>query len=351
MNLRHLQLFYQVVNSNLNISAAAKALHTSQPSVSRHLHSLEEEVGASLFMRSRKRLIGLTSTGEEVLESARRILFEFEKIGELGKARGCEQRGNLIVAASHTHARYSLPKAVQTFIRQYPRVRLVLRQGDPHQIADWVATGEADIGICAEPLVRPKGILFFPCHQHHRIILAPPGHPLTRTRKPTLTQLSKYPLITYEAPFTVHRRILEAFEAKGLTANFVLTATDVDVMKTYVKNRLGVAIVASLAYDAKEDVDLIAISASHLFKPDVIKVVLRGGIHIRSYVYDFLSLFSPALKREQIQKTLFHQAGSKEGPSDGLGAKALPTCAGAADSSATRRGGCTRLRRQTPDTT
>ncbi|RPJ44748.1 MAG: LysR family transcriptional regulator [Betaproteobacteria bacterium] len=307
MNLRHLQLFCEVVNANLNISAAAKALHTSQPSVSRHLLSLESELGVALFVRSKKRLLGLTGPGEAVLESARRVLFELENINQAGTVHGREKRGNLVVAASHTHARYSLPNVVRAFIAQYPNVRLVLRQGDPHQIAEWVASGNADIGICAEPLERPKGIKFFPCHKHHRIILAPQGHPLAAIKKPTLTQLSRYPLITYEAPFTVHRRIVEAFENIGLSPTFVLTATDVDVMKTYVKAGLGLAIVASLAHNAEEDTGLVAISASHLFKPDLIKVALRKGTYQRSYTYDFIELFSPTLKREQLQAKLFDQ--------------------------------------------
>jgi len=307
MNLRHLQLFCEVVNTNLNISAAAKALHTSQPSVSRHLLALEHELGVALFVRSKKRILGLTGPGEVVLESARRVLFEVENINQAGKVHGKEKRGNLVVAASHTHARYSLPKVVRAFIAQYPNVRLVLRQGDPHQIAEWVASGNADIGICAEPLERPKDIMFFPCHKHHRIILTPLGHPLAAIKKPTLAQLSRYPLITYEAPFTVHRRIVEAFESYGLSPNFVLTATDVDVMKTYVKAGLGLAIVASLAHNAEEDMGLVAISASHLFKPDLIKIALRKGTYQRSYTYDFIELFSPLLKREQLQALLFDQ--------------------------------------------
>ena len=305
MNLRHLQLFCEVVNANLNISAAAKALHTSQPSVSRHLLSLESELGVALFVRSKKRILGLTGPGEAVLESARKVLFEIENINQAGTVHGREKRGNLVVAASHTHARYSLPNVVRAFIAQYPNVRLVLRQGDPHQIAKWVSSGNADIGICAEPLERPQNIMFFPHHKHHRIILAPQGHPLTKISRPTLTQLARYPLITYEAPFTVNRRIVEAFENIGLSPNFALTATDVDVMKTYVKAGLGLAIVASLAHNPDEDKELVAINATHLFKSDLIKVVLRKGTYQRSYTYDFIELFSPTLKREKLQSMLF----------------------------------------------
>lgn len=308
MNLRQLRMLCEVVNSNFNASAAAAALHTSQPSVSRHLIALEQELGVKLLARSKRRLVGLTGPGEIVLQSARRVLFELENIQQAGARHHGETRGNLTVAASHTHARYSLPKIVSAFIARYPEVKLALRQGDPYQIVRWVASGEADIGICAEPPERPKGVIFLPCHQHDRIVLAPKQHPIARLgKKPTLTTLARYPLITYDAPFMVHRRIVETFDAHGIRPNFVLTATDVDVMKTYVRAGLGLAIVASRAYDAAEDKGIVAISVNHLFRPDLIKLALRKDTYHRSYAYDFIERFSPSLNRAKVQAALFDQ--------------------------------------------
>ena len=304
MRLRQLQLFSQAVDCGLNISLTARRAHTSQPSVSRHLQSLEKQIGTPIFVRSKRKISGLTSTGREVLDYAKRVLHDIDTIGELGKNSEASQQGSITIAASHTYARYALPDVIRTFMARYPKVRLVLRQGDPQQIMTWASNGDADLAICAEAEDRPKDLVFFSCNQHERIILAPRNHPLAKVRKPTLHQLSQYSLITYDAKFAIYWRILEVFEAKGLSPNIVLTATDVDVMKTYVRSGLGIAVVASLAYSKAEDTTLVAISANHLFEPVAIKIGLRKGAFLRSFVYDFIEIFAPALRREKIQLAL-----------------------------------------------
>lgn len=304
MNLRQLQLLLQVVDCNLNVSAAARASHTTQPSVSRHLQALEKRLGIRIFVRSRRRITGLTGVGRQVVDSARRVMHAAKSLEALGRHTGRQQRGTITIAASHTYARYSLPHIVCAFMRRHPKVRLVLRQGDPQQIMAWASSGEADVAICAEPNGRSKDLVFFSCNRHDRVILVPPGHPLARMKRPTLKQLSAYPLITYDAQFAIHRKILEAFEAHALMPNIVLTATDVDVMKTYVKCGMGVAVVASLAYSPAEDRELQAIAANHLFEPTTIKLGVRKAAFLAPFVYDFIEAFSPSLKREHIEAAL-----------------------------------------------
>lgn len=302
--LRQLQLLCQAVDNGLNLSSTARNGFTSQPSVSRHLQALEDELGVPVFVRSRRRICGLTSAGREVLETARRVLHELESLGELAHDAPAAQRGTITIAASHSYARYVLPTVVRTFMAAYPDVRLVLRQGDPQQLVDWVAAGEADLAICAETGAPREGLVSFTCNQHERVVVMPAGHRLARRRRVTLQELGRERLITYDAKFSLHRRIVEAFRAEGLEANIVLTATDVDVMKTYVRSGLGIAIVASIAWMPEEDTDLHAISASHLFAPATIKVVLRKGAFLRSFVFAFIASFAPQLRRDRIQRAL-----------------------------------------------
>jgi LysR family cys regulon transcriptional activator len=304
MNIRQFQLLSQVAECDLNISRTARTAHTSQPTVSRHLQALENQLGVRIFIRKKRKVIGLTATGKQVLQSARRVLYEIESMSELSTKTTADQHGSITIAASHTYARYSLPSVVRTFIQRYPNVRFILRQGDPHQILTWATTGAVDVAVCAEPKERPKELVFFSCNRHERLILTPAGHPLGKLKKPSLYQLSKYPLITYDSQFAIHQTILGAFEAEGLTPNIVLTATDVDVMKTYVKCGLGVAVVPSLAYTKAEDRGLVAVNANHLLEPMTIKVGLRKDTFLRSFVYDFIEMFAPMLKRDQIRRAL-----------------------------------------------
>ncbi|MDP1673251.1 MAG: LysR substrate-binding domain-containing protein [Burkholderiales bacterium] len=307
MKLRQLQLLCQVVDCNLNVSEAARVMHTTQPNVSRQLQALEQELTIGIFVRSKKKLMALTDAGAEAVQSARRAIREIESIGQIGKTGSLLQTGSLTIAASHAQARYTLPEVVREFMKKHPKVRLVLLQGGPEQIMSWVIQGQADIAITSETNKLIPDLALFPCHKHSRILLVPRGHPLKRISKPTLEQLAKYPLITYNASFSVYRRVEEAFSRKRIVPNIVLSATDADVMKTYVRLGLGVAVVASLAFSAREDKDLQAIDANHLFEQNLINIGLRKSTYLKPYVYDFIEIFSPLLRREQIQRTLFNE--------------------------------------------
>lgn len=304
MKLNQLKLFCQVVDYGLNISSAARAVHTSQPSVSRHLQALEKELGARLFVRSKKRILGLTDSGKEVLRTARRVISELDGLTHLSQ-RGKEQQGHITISASHTHARYLLPEIVERFRSLYPRVRLTFREGDPDQIIRWLTSGNADLAISATPREPAKNLVCFPCCQHRRLILTPAGHPLAKVKRPTLQRLARYPLITYDSQFTVHKTVLDVFHKAGLTPNIILSATDVDVMKAYVKRGVGVAIVAALAFDRSEDKKLCAVEAGHLFPANTVKLWLRKDASLPTYIYDFLETFSPALQRDMVREALF----------------------------------------------
>lgn len=305
MNLRQLRAFCETVENGFKISHAAKALFTSQPSVSRHISSLEEEVGTALFHRTDKRIIGLTEAGAEILQAARRLLHEAENIRKIGKDHADETQGELTIGASHTTARYFLPNIVKAFMARHPHVRLVIRQSDPSQLARLVNAGELDLSVSPPGAEALPELVLLRCHAHGRIVLAPPDHPLLRVRKPTLAQIAKLPLISYSKEFPAHAQIMRVFEKAKLAPNIVLTASDIDVMKTYVECGLGIAIVASYAYDPVKDRNLRAVDVSHLIAPADVNVCLCKGRYLRSYVYDLIELISPALTRKCVLQAIF----------------------------------------------
>jgi DNA-binding transcriptional LysR family regulator len=90
-----------------------------------------------------------------------------------------EASGTLDVATTHTQARYLLPPVVKRFMARYPRVRLRLHQGNPHQVADWVVDGEADLGIATEALASAPGLVTLPCYRWSHILVVPRGLPWT----------------------------------------------------------------------------------------------------------------------------------------------------------------------------
>jgi LysR family cys regulon transcriptional activator len=308
VKLQQLKFLCEIVDRELSISNAAAALHTSQPSVSRQIQALEKELGVAVFARSRKRILALTKPGVEVLQIARRMVRDAGNLSQVGNEFTDKDSGDLVITTSHTHARYVLPSVIKKFTAEYPKVRVILRQGNPTQIAEWASSGAADLSISSEPIRPIPDLALLPCYDHPKIVLTPLKHPLLRERTLTIAELARYPLITYDSEFATHSQVMRAFESKQIKPNVILSATDVDVMKTYVKHGMGVAIVASLAYDPKEDRALRAIDAKHLFESNKIYVGIRKQSYLRGYVFRFIRLFSPKLTRDRVERAVFDDA-------------------------------------------
>ncbi|MGH8664078.1 MAG: LysR substrate-binding domain-containing protein, partial [Burkholderiales bacterium] len=270
MRLAQLKTIAAIVRNDLSVSRAAEALNMPQPAVSRQLRAFERELGVDIFVRKQKRLRGLTRPGQAIVEIARRMLEDAAKIGKIGRDFCDEESGTLTVATTHTQARYALPGIAEHFLRRYPKVRLMLRQGAPAEVNQLVASGEADICIGSESEGENSGLVLFECYSMIRIVLVPRDHPLLKVQRLTLEALARYPIITYDAPFVGRSRIVKAFGARGLFPDIFLSSVDSDVIKAYVERGLGIAIVASLAYDASRDTRLRAMDASHLFEPNTI---------------------------------------------------------------------------------
>lgn len=311
MKLQQLRYVRMVARQGLNVSEAAELLNTSQPGVSKQIRMLEEELNVDIFTRSGKRLVGLTEPGKIILRLAERMLAEAENIKQVAEEYTQESVGKLTVATTHTQARYALPRVVQAFREKYPDVLLSLHQGNPTQIAEQVASGEADIAIATEAIERYEELSLLPCYQWNRCVITPPGHPLLAQPPLTLEKIARYPLVTYDFAFTGRTEMDRTFSDQGLAPNVVLTAIDADVIKTYVELGLGIGLVAKMAYDPVRDVNLRAIDAGHLFKPSTTNIGIRRGSYLRGYTYDFIELFAPHLTRQIIDQAINPSAAAE----------------------------------------
>ncbi len=304
MNIQQLRYLREVARCGFSISNAAKSLHTSQPGISNQVHLLEQELNFRIFERNGKRLTGLTPPGKTVLALAERVLRDVENIKQVGAEFSDETSGSLSIAATHTQARYALPKAIKKFTAQYPRVNLHLHQGNPTQIAEMVESGLADIGIATEALALYEQLVVMPCYQWNRCVIAPPGHPILKEKTLTLEAIARYPIVTYDFAFAGRSLINKAFEARGLKPNVVLTALDSDVIKTYVELGLGIGLLAKIAFDGERDKNLRMLDAAHLFDTSTTLIALRRGTFLRGYMYDFIELFAPHLTHAAVDEAM-----------------------------------------------
>ncbi|MDB5866915.1 MAG: transcriptional regulator [Betaproteobacteria bacterium] len=302
MNLRQLRYISEIVRRDLNISTVAVALHTAQPGISKQVRLLEDELGVPIFVRSRGRLSALTEEGARIVELANRALDEIDNIHSVGRERRRPASRTLVIATTHTQARYVLPEILKRYAHRHPTVRINLRHGDPAQIAALVASGEADIGVTTGTGDNVKDLLALPYRKMKRVVIVPRGHPLLQRKRLTLKALARYPLVTYEPQFTGRRELMRAFEREGLTPTLFVSAIDADVIKTCVEQGLGIAVLSEVTYDPERDTGLRAIAAGTLFEPSTTSVLLHRRRYLQQHAYDFVETCVPAWTKAQVQR-------------------------------------------------
>lgn len=304
MKLQQLRYIWEVARHDLNVSATAQSLYTSQPGISKQIRLLEDELGVEVFARSGKHLTRITPAGEAILEVTGQILQKVESIKQVAQEFNDEKKGSLAVATTHTQARYALPPTITEFIKSYPDVSLHMHQGTPMQISEMAADGTVDFAIATEAMSHFSDLIMMPCYRWNRSVIVPKGHPLTQVSKLTLQDIAAYPIVTYVFGFTGRSKLDDAFSREGLEPKVVFTAVDSDVIKAYVRLNLGVGIVATMAYEPNVDTDLVVLDASHLFEPSTTKIGFRKGTFLRGYMYDFIHLFAPHLTRDVVRDVL-----------------------------------------------
>ena len=303
MNFQQLRIVRETVRQDFNLTTVANTLFTSQPGVSKHIKDLEDELGIEIFVRRGKRLLGLTEPGKELLTVVERILLDAQNARSIADHFSSRETGNLVIATTHTQARYALPAVIKRFKADYPKVHLVLHQGSPREIAELLTAGEADIAIATEWLSSVPEVVTFPYYSWHHALVVPLGHPLAELAEITLADVAEYPIITYHEGFTGRTNIDRSFADAGLVPDIVLSAIDADVIKTYVDVGLGIGIVASMAYNPERDGNLVRLELPGLFEANTTRLALRRGVYLRSYAYEFIHELVPGLTEEKITET------------------------------------------------
>lgn len=304
MKLQQLRYIWEVVRHDLNVSATAQSLYTSQPGISKQIRLLEDELGIEIFSRSGKHLTQITPAGRRIVEAAVEILRKADGIKRIAQEFSSEKSGSLTIATTHTQARYSLPQIISEFITQYPEVSLHMHQGTPAQIAKMAAEGTVDFAIATEGMKDYTDLVIMPCYLWNRCVIVPKAHPLADVKELTIEQLADEPLVTYVHGFTGRSKLDNAFYSKGLEPKIIFTAADADVIKTYVRLGMGVGIIANMAFDERVDSDLVKINTGDMFEPSITRIAFRKGSFLRGFMYEFIEKFAPHLTKDIVDKAV-----------------------------------------------
>lgn len=304
MNLHQFRFVQEAARRNLNLTETAKALHTSQPGVSKAIIELEEELGIEIFARHGKRLKRITEPGEHVLQSIEVILREVGNLRKIGDQYSAQDTGTLSIATTHTQARYVLPMPVAKLREKYPLVNISLHQGAPDQVAQMLMQDVAEIGIATESLSAYEELVTLPCYEWQHVLVLPLNHPLASKETISLEDIAAESLVTYHPSFTGRGRIDQAFAAKKLHPRIALEAIDSDVIKTYVRLGLGIGIVAEMAVKDDPVQDLAVRPLGGLLGMNVARVAFKRGAYLRHFVYHFAQLLSDRLTQPLITKAM-----------------------------------------------
>jgi len=301
MNFQQLRIIREAVRCDLNLTEVAAALHTSQSGVSKHIKDLEDELGIELFVRRGKRLVDLTEPGRELVTIVERMLIDAANIKRLAQQFAAADRGELVIATTHTQARYALPGVIARFKQSFPDVHLVLHQAGTAEIVEMLRNDIADIGIATELLFNVPELASFPYYGWHHAVVVPEGHPLAELDICNLVEIADYPIITYHEGVTGRSRIDEAFSEAGLIPDVVMTALDADVIKSYVELGLGVGIIASMAFNPDRDRGLQLVNAEGMFAQNIARIAVHRGRYLRGFAYRFIELCAPDLTESAVR--------------------------------------------------
>ncbi len=324
MKLHQLKYLVAIVENNFNITTAAEKIYTSQPGISKQLRLLEDELDLKIFERSGKQLIGLTALGEDVVKHARRALQEVENIKRISQDKNKVETGSFSLSTTQTQAKYVLPDVFKRFHARYPNLQIDIQHGSAEQMNDQLDKKQIDFAIASDNSTLSPDIVKIPCYHWDRVIVFPQDHPLGDLTKPTLEDIAKYPIITYKEPAVGDSSLVRSMKAKGLKPNIVFTARDADVIKTYVRNGMGIGIVASMAFDPKSDSDLIGYSAKNILPRCTTWIAFNKNLLLRRYMYCFIELFAPHITRDWLDSYVNREALVTNGHTTDHREQALP---------------------------
>ena len=303
MTLTQLRYLVAIADSGLNITQAAERVHATQPGLSKQLKQLEDELGFQLFIRKGRSLESIAPAGGKVIEHARRVLAEAANIRSYAANERGEHSGRLLLATTHTQARYVLPPVIAAIKRDFPRVDVdLLAAGDSEVLG---ALDQADLALISTAGSEPQGGVALPLFRWRRVLLVQDAHPLAGLqRAPTLAELARHPLISYESSTRADSSLQRTFAGADVTPQIAMTARDANLIKTYVRAGLGAGLLAEMAIGEREDADLRILPAPVELPECITWAVIPRGRVLRDYALALLHGLAPQLDRRDLRRVL-----------------------------------------------
>ncbi|GIO85146.1 LysR family transcriptional regulator [Paenibacillus faecis] len=259
LNYHQLHIFYTVAERG-SFSAAAQALHMTQPAVTMQIQALEDHFGSKLLVRSTKR-IELTEAGHTLFPYARRSL-ELMRETERAMSRFASMlKGRLQLGASLTIGEYVLPRLLGGFAVKYPDVSIALKVMNTAQIMEEIVGHQLNFGLVEAPVHHPD-MVSEPVMEDELKLIVPAGHPLAEKERVRLSEVMNYPFVLREKGSGT-RQVMEAeLERLGIAAErmeAVMELGSTGAVKSAVEAGLGVTIISPSSVKHEQALGLLKV--------------------------------------------------------------------------------------------
>jgi DNA-binding transcriptional LysR family regulator len=249
VDLRQLEIFVKVAELG-SFSRAAEALYLTQPTVSEHIRTLEDELGVRLLDRL-GRGAAVTKAGELLLSYAKRMLALQREARQAMDSFQGRLSGELLVGASTIPGEYVLPAMIGRFKEKYPDISVTLLIGDSQAVIDWVADGRVELGVVGGRLSH-RGVEYRELMPDEVVVVVPASHPWNGRKQVGLEELKAEPLLLRERGSGTRAALEAALAAADLDLHSFRVVGEMgstQAIKQAVKAGVGISVVSKRAVE------------------------------------------------------------------------------------------------------
>ncbi|TLS36206.1 LysR family transcriptional regulator [Pseudalkalibacillus caeni] len=287
MDIRQLEYFVEV-SRHLSFTKAASTLHVSQPSLSKAIKNMEEQLGVPLFYRSKQ--LELTDAGRAVLDNAKSVLKAFDNMTtELSDISGLK-KGEIKIGIPPIIGAAFFPKLISKYKETYPLVEINLTEVGSKKIKQGVEDGSLDIGLLCNLPVQKGNFEIRKVIQDPLMLVLHREHHLASEKEVNLLKLEEEPFILYRQDFTLHDRIVDECSQKGFYPNIVCQSSQKDFMVEMVEAKLGVALLPSKIATSISKPDIIAIPLTNSNISLELGMVWKKNKYLPHTVREFITM-------------------------------------------------------------
>lgn len=309
MKLKQLKCIIAIIENGFNVTTASEKLFISQPAVSKQIKMIEEELGVPIFRRNSKSLVGLTEIGEAIIPDIEKILACIENIQSLGKRHPTQINPELTIATTHTLANYRLVHKLPQFQKDFPQTPLNIVEATNPQILQMLHEREADFGWFTTNhlhsyLPNLRGLHYLNSETWKMVLIVPKNHQLAKETLKDLKTLAKYPLISYITAQKEPNNLVNLMNNEGLSPKLLLSARNADMIKSYVRQGLGLGLIADMAFHPETDKDLMALDLSRWLAPFVTYLAWNSEMRLRNPHYGLIGQIVTGINRDNLSAQL-----------------------------------------------